>query len=70
MKEVMTNINLRGISMTEFYELTEKIAELIDEYLNTEMEDLSNINDLVQKEINVAYHTQQKENVEINGGSK
>ena len=56
--------------MSEFYDLTEKIAQLIDAKLSTSMDDLSNINDLVEKEIKVAFHAQQKENVEINGGSK
>jgi len=56
--------------MTEFYELNEEIAQLIDAKLSTSMEDLSNINDLIEKEIAVAFHAQQKESVEINGGSK
>ena len=61
-------MQLKGLlSMSEFYELTEKIAQLIDESLSTSVEDLSNINDLVEKEINVAFRAQQKENVEING---
>ena len=64
-------MNLRGIiNMSEFYELSEEIAQLIDAKLNTDIEDLSNINDLIEKEIEVAYHAQQRENVQINGGSK
>tara|TARA_R100000808_G_scaffold2055_1_gene8717 strand:+ start:3304 stop:3498 length:195 start_codon:yes stop_codon:yes gene_type:complete len=64
-------MNLRGIiSMSEFYEITEEIAQILDAKLNTDIEDLSNINDLVVKEIEVAYHAQQRENVQINGGSK
>ena len=66
-------MNLRGIiSMNEFYQLNEEIAKLLDEKLNTQVEDLSNINDLIHKEIQVAYRAQQKENEgdEINGGSK
>ena len=67
----ITMKKLRGIiNMDEFYDLTEKIAVLIDGRLNTDMDDLSNINDLVEKEIQVAYRKQQEENVEINGGSK
>ena len=63
-------MNLRGmITMTEFYELNEEIANLIDAKLKSSIEDLSNINDLIEKEIQVAYNKQQKENVEINGGS-
>ena len=56
--------------MTEFYELNEEIADLIDTKLNTHIEDLSNINNLIEKEIAVAYRAQQQDNVEINGGSK
>ena len=64
-------MNLRGIiSMSEFYEITEEIAQILDAKLNTDIEDLSNINDLVVKEIEVAYLAQQRENVQINGGSK
>ncbi len=53
-------------------ELTEKIAELLDEYLETEIEDLTNINNLVQLEKKMARVRQRKENIlnEINGGSK
>ena len=64
-------MNLRGmITMSEFYDLTEVIAQVIDAKLSTSIEDLSNINDLIEKEIAVAYRAQQQENVEVNGGSK
>jgi len=64
-------MNLKGlITMTEFYELTEEVAQLIDAKLRTSVEDLSNINDLIEKEIAVAYRAQQQENIEVNGGSK
>ena len=66
-------MNLRGlISMSEFYELTEEVANLIDAKLNTHIEDLSNINDLIEREIDVAFRDQRKFNAgaEINGGSK
>ena len=66
-------MNLRGImTMTEFYELNEEIAQLIDAKLKTSLEDLSNINDLIEKEIQVAFHAQYMENkwAEMNGGSK
>ena len=66
-----STMNLKGlITMTEFYELNEEIANLIDAKLKTSIEDLSNINDLIVKEIEVAYRAQQMESVEINGGSK
>ena len=56
--------------MTEFYELAEEIAMKIDAKLHTQVEDLSNVNDLIKKEIEVAYRKQQEENVEVNGGRK
>ncbi|MBN86057.1 MAG: hypothetical protein CL885_00885 [Dehalococcoidia bacterium] len=64
-------MQLKGIiSMSEFYELSEEIAQLLDAKLKTSLEDLSNINDLIEKEIEVAFRVQQMENTEINGGSK
>ena len=54
--------------MAEFYDLTEDIAELIDAKLSTDIDDLSNINDLIEKQIQVAYKAQQVENIQINGG--
>jgi len=62
-------MELKGIiSMSEFYELTEEIAQLIDAKLSTDIDDLSNINDLIEKQIQVAYKAQQVENIQINGG--
>ena len=62
-------MELKGIiSMSEFYDLTEEIAELIDAKLSTDIDDLGNINDLVEKQIQVAYHAQRIENIQINGG--
>ena len=58
------------ISNTEFNELAEKIAKLIDESLNTEVDNLTHINNLIQFEIEEAYFLQQLENAEINGGSQ
>jgi len=62
-------MELKGIiSMAEFYDLTEDIAELIDAKLSTDIDDLSNINDLIEKQIQVAYNAQQVENIQVNGG--
>tara|TARA_R100000008_G_scaffold79931_1_gene61972 strand:+ start:163 stop:345 length:183 start_codon:yes stop_codon:yes gene_type:complete len=60
------------MTITEENELTEKIANLLDEYLETEIDDLTNINNLVQLEKKMARVRQRKENIldEINGGSK
>ena len=53
-------------------ELIEKIANLLDEYLETEIEDLSNIDKMVQLEKKEARLQQllQNNSDEINGGSK
>ena len=54
--------------MSEFYDLTEEIAQLIDAKLSTDIDDLSNINNLIEKQIQVAYNAQQRENLQVNGG--
>ena len=62
-------MELKGIiSMSEFYDLTEEIAQLIDAKLSTDIDDLGNINDLIEKQIQVAYNAQQVENIQVNGG--
>ena len=62
-------MNLKGIiTNTEFNDLVERIAKLIDKSLNTEVDDLSNITECIGKEIEEAYRSQQEENVEVNGG--
>jgi|TARA_R110000824_G_scaffold344213_1_gene530848 hypothetical protein len=62
-------MELKGIiSMSEFYDLTEEIAQLIDAKLSTSIDDLGNINDLIEKQIQVAYNAQQVENIQVNGG--
>jgi hypothetical protein len=68
-KQGTYKMELKGIiSMSEFYELTEEIAQLIDAKLSTDIDDLGNINDLIEKQIQVAYNAQQVENIQINGG--
>ena len=67
------NMNLRGlISNSQFYDLAEKIANLIDENLNTTVDDLTHINDLIYKEIENAYHAENANAIfhDTNGGSK
>ena len=53
-------------------ELIEKIANLLDEYLETTIDDLSNIDNMVQLEKKEARLQQllQNNSDEINGGSK
>ena len=60
------------MTMAEENELTEKIAKLLDEYLETTIEDLTHINSMVQLEKQEARMQQllQNNSDEINGGSK
>ena len=60
------------MDITKFYECSEEIAKVLDKYLDTEVEDMGLINDLVTSEQGVAQKLQHKQNLgdEINGGSK
>ena len=66
----LNSINIMKLSMEN--ELIEKIANLLDDYLETEIEDLSNIDKMVQLEKKEARLQQllQNNSDEINGGSK
>ena len=57
---------------TEENELIEKIANLLDEYLETTIDDLTNIDNMVQLEKKEARLQQLLQNNldEVNGGSK
>jgi hypothetical protein len=64
-------MNLRGIiNPREFDDLSEEVAVLLDKRLNGNLPDLTLCQEFVQKAIEVVYQEQQKENIEINGGSK
>ena len=60
------------MTVTEENQLTEKIAKLLDEYLETTIDDLTNIDSMVQLEKKEARLQQllQNNSDEINGGSK
>ncbi len=60
------------MTLTEENELAEKIANLLDEYLETEIEDLTHIQKMIDAEKKEAKTRQQMQNNldEINGGSK
>ena len=60
------------MTIYEENQLIEQIASLLDKYLETQIEDLTNINNLVKIEKKEALHAQHRENkwAEINGGSK
>ena len=57
---------------SEENELAEAIATLLDKYLDTTVDDMSHINELIQKEKTEARLTQQLQNNldAVNGGSK
>ncbi len=54
------------------YECADQIADLLDMYFDTQIEDISRITDLIDDEIKVAQDRQARENrlEDINGGSK
>lgn len=60
------------MTLTEENELIEKIANLLDKYLETTIEDLSNIDNMVQLEKKEARLQQLLQNNldEVNGGSR
>ncbi len=60
------------MTLTEENELAEKIANLLDKYLETEIEDLTHIQRMIDAEKKMARVRQRKQNMldEINGGAK
>ena len=60
------------MNLSQENDLIEKIAQLIDEYLETEVEALSHIDKMVQIQKQEARKLQEKNNAldAINGGSK
>ena len=53
-----------------FNECVEQIAKLIDRYFDTNIEDVTRINDLVDQEIVSSWRKERDNQVEINGGSR
>ncbi len=51
-------------------ECVEQIAQLIDQYFDTAIEDVTRINDLVDQEIVGSWRRERDNQVEVNGGSK
>ena len=70
--ELTFEIPLNGGYASRFNECVEQIAQLIDQYFDTDIEDVSRINDLLDREVVDAMRRQKKENEldQINGGSK
>lgn len=53
-----------------FNECVEQIAKLIDRYFDTDIEDVTRINDLVDQEIVSSWRKERDNQIEINGGSR
>jgi len=68
--EITFEIPLEGSDNYRMNECVEQIAQLIDQYFGTEIEDVTRINDLVDQEIVASWRRERDNQVEINGGSK
>lgn len=71
-KEITFRVPQNGGFQYRMYECADQIADLLDLYFGTEIEDVSRITDLIDDEIIAAQDRQAKENYleNINGGSK
>ena len=68
--ELTFTIPLNGGDNYRMNECVEQIAQLIDQYFGTTIEDVTRINDLVDQEIVAGWRRERDNQVEINGGSK
>jgi len=68
--KITFTIPLEGSDNYRRQECVEQIAQLIDQYFGTEIEDVTRINDLVDQEIVASWRRERDNQVEINGGSK
>lgn len=68
--EITFKIPLDGSDNYRMNECVEQIAQLIDQYFGTQIEDVTRINDLVDQEIVASWRRERDNQVEINGGSK
>ena len=71
-EEIKFKVPQNGGEQYRLYECVDQIADLIDMYFKTAIEDTTNIHDLVQKEINSSKLREVEFNAldSINGGSK
>ena len=71
-KAITFRVPQNGGFQYRMYECADQIADLLDLYFGTQIEDISRITDLIDDEIKVAQDKQAKENYldNINGGSK
>jgi hypothetical protein len=68
--EITFEVPLDGGDNYRMNECVEQIAQLLDQYFGTAIEDVSNINSLVDQEIVASWRRERDNEVEINGGSK
>jgi len=68
--ELTFEVPLDGSDNYRMNECVEQIAQLIDQYFGTQIEDVTRINDLVDQEIVASWRRERDNQVEINGGSK
>ena len=71
-EKITFNVPQNGGFKYRFYECADQIADLLDFYFDTQIEDMSRITDLIDDEIKIAMDRQFRENQldNINGGSK
>lgn len=71
-QKISFNVPQNGGYNYRFNECVEQIAQLIDLYFDTHVEDVSRINNLVDQEVVDAMRRQEKQNEleNINGGSR
>ena len=71
-QKITFRVPQNGGDQYRMYECADQIADLLDLYFGTQIEDISRITDLIDDEIKVAQDRQFRENQleNINGGSK
>ena len=69
-EKITFHVPQNGGDQYRLYECVDQIADLIDMYFGTAIEDTSNIHRLVDEEIVASWRRERDNQVEINGGSK
>ena len=71
-EEIKFQVPQNGGDQYRLYSCVDQVADLIDMYFQTAIEDTTNIHDLIQKEINSSKMREAQFNQldDINGGSK
>ena len=68
--ELTFTVPLEGGDQYRIYECADQIAQLLDLYFDTSVEDMSRITDLIDEERVASWRRERDNQVEINGGSK